>query len=38
MSKFERFEDIQAWQKARILVNDLYIIVEQVEKFKKITT
>jgi four helix bundle protein len=35
LSKFERFEDIIAWQKARVLVNDLYNIVEQVERFKR---
>lgn len=26
MSKIERFEDIQAWQKARLLVNEIYSI------------
>jgi hypothetical protein len=25
MATFKRFEDIQAWQKARILVRDIYI-------------
>jgi four helix bundle protein len=35
MSKFNRFEDIIAWQKARVLVNDLYKIIDEVEKFKK---
>jgi len=35
MSKFNRFEDILAWQKARVLVNDLYKIIDEVEKFKK---
>ncbi len=26
MSTFKRFEDIQAWQKARVLVRDIYLL------------
>ena len=35
MGKIERFEDILAWQKSRELVNDLYDVIENVEKFKR---
>lgn len=34
MGKFERFEDIEAWQKARILAKEIYLISEN-EKFKR---
>ena len=35
MSKIERFEDIIAWQKARMLVNELYSVIETNIKFKR---
>jgi four helix bundle protein len=31
MATFNRFEDIQAWQKARILSKDIYSITKQGE-------
>ena len=31
MATFKRFEDIQAWQKARILSKDIYLITKQGE-------
>lgn len=34
MGKIERFEDIQAWQKARVLTNDLYAITK-ISHFSK---
>jgi len=34
MSKFRKFEDIEAWQKARQLVNEIYLISEK-DKFKR---
>ena len=33
--KIERFEDIQAWQKARQLVNEVYKITTENERFSK---
>jgi len=35
MAKFNRFEDILAWQKAREIVNDLYILIDKNERFIK---
>lgn len=34
MGKIEKFEDIEAWQKARFLVKEIYLISED-DKFKK---
>jgi four helix bundle protein len=34
MAAIERFEDIEAWQKARILVNEIYVVTGQ-ERFAK---
>jgi four helix bundle protein len=34
MGKIEKFEDIKAWQKARELVREIYLVSEE-EKFKK---
>lgn len=34
MAKIEKFEDIEAWKKARILVKEIYMISEN-ENFKK---
>jgi len=35
MTKIEHFEDIQAWQKARQLVNEVYKITTENERFSK---
>jgi len=35
MSKIKKFEDIIAWQKAREIVNDLYNIIENDDRFRK---
>ena len=35
MAKIERFEDIKAWQKARILVKMIYDITSKKAKFNK---
>ena len=37
MAKFNRFEDILAWQKAREIANDIYDITEE-ERFSKAFT
>ena len=33
MAKFEKFEDILAWQKSRILVNDIYLALKNCKDF-----